>query len=550
MENKELTREELNNMSPEKLVETIISQREEIMAQQNEIKAQKDQIDIIEQKLDVLTDQIRAASLRQFGRSSEKDVLDGQMALAFNEAEATVTEETVEPDMDQVIPAHIRRRPKGKRDEDLKGIPARIEEHTLTEEKLNELFDGGYDRLEDEVYRKLDYHPAEFEVTEHHVAVYCGRKGHLIVRADHPAELLERSIATPSLAAGIMNAKYVNSIPLYRLEKEFERREMHLSRQVMAGWMMKLSERYLSLIYDRLCRDIRSHHVIHADETPVLVNRDGRKAGSKSCMWVYRSNVRDDRPAVVYRYCRTRNTDELKDFVNGFKGVIVSDGYASYHKLETDWPEDITVAGCWAHARRKFADIIKSASGSDKKKPKYTLSEYAVSQISNIYHLDNQLTDLSPDKRAKERNLTIRSSVEAFFVWAEEHRQDVTKGSNIGKALDYMLNQKKYLMAFLDDPDIPLDNNAAERSIRSFCVGKHNWHMIDTMNGAADSAMIYSIAETAKENSLKPYEYFRLLLEEIPKHMDDKGLEFLEDLLPWSEKVQETCKLEKRKTSE
>jgi len=238
------------------------------MAQKDEISTPKEQISVIEQKFDILADQIKAASLRQFGRSSEKDVLDGQMALTFNEAEAAATEETAEPDMDQVIPAHIRRGPKGKRDEDLKGIPARIEAHTLTEEKLNELFDGGYDRLEDEVYRKLDYHPAEFEVTEHHVAVYCGRKEHMIVRADHPAELLERSIAIPSLAAGIMNAKYVNSVPLYRLEKEFERREMHLSRQVMAGWMMTLSERYLSLIYDRLCSDILSHHVIHADETP------------------------------------------------------------------------------------------------------------------------------------------------------------------------------------------------------------------------------------------------------------------------------------------
>ena len=112
----------------------------------------------------------------------------------------------------------------------------------------------------------------------------------------------------------------------------------------------------------------------------------------------------------------------------------------------------------------------------------------------------------------------------------------------IGKALDYALNQKDYLTRFLDDPDIPLDNNAAERAIRPFVIGKKNWHLIDTINGAKASAVIYSLAETAKANELKPYEYFKHLLTEIPKHMNDTDLKFLNDLLPWSDRLPDNCR--------
>ena len=132
--------------------------------------------------------------------------------------------------------------------------------------------------------------------------------------------------------------------------------------------------------------------------------------------------------------------------------------------------------------------------------------------------------------------------VEAFFAWAEEHRAEVTGGSNIGKALDYALNQKRYLMEFLQDPKVPLDNNAAEGAIRPFVIGKKNWVMIDTVHGASASAIIYSIAETAKANNLKPYQYFEHILEEIPKHMDETSLDFLDDLLPWSKMLPEECR--------
>lgn len=535
MESTEISREKLNQMTKEALVDMLLRQQSEM--------------EDIKEKVDTLNDQLRLMRAMLFGRSSEKDLrketdpeVDGiQMKFVFNEAEASYQEETPEPSVEEVVKSYKRKKHTGKREEDLSGIPAKQIDHTIPDEELQTLFPEGYDRLPDEVYRKLELHPATFEVLEHHIAVYVSKKGpKKIVRADHPKELLEHSIVTPSLAAGIMNAKYVNSVPIARVEKEFERRDVRISRQVMSGWMIKLSERYLSLVYDSLKAQLLNQPVIHSDETPVCVSKDGRKAGSKSYMWVYRS-AGDDRPSVIYDYCMTRNTDHLRDFLGDYEGIIVSDGYASYHRLAKDWPERIRVAGCWAHARRQFANIIKSASGSDRKKAKYTLAQYAVDQIGQIYHLDNELKDLSPEERKKERDLTIRPIVEGYFTWAETHLEEVPKGSNIGKALSYSLNQKEYLCAFLDHPDVPLDNNPAEQAIRPFCVGKHNWHLIDTTHGAEASAMLYSIAETAKANHLKPYEYFKYLLEEIPKHMDDRDMCFLDDLMPWSDPVVERC---------
>ena len=133
----------------------------------------------------------------------------------------------------------------------------------------------------------------------------------------------------------------------------------------------------------------------------------------------------------------------------------------------------------------------------------------------------------------------MKPLVEAYFAWVKEKKADgrISEKSKAGRGLSYSINQEKYLKVFLEDGEVPIDNNASERAIRGFCVGKKNWQMIDTINGARTSAMIYSIAETAKANNLKPYDYFEYLLEEIPKHMEDTDRSFLEDLLPWSENL-------------
>ena len=138
--------------------------------------------------------------------------------------------------------------------------------------------------------------------------------------------------------------------------------------------------------------------------------------------------------------------------------------------------------------------------------------------------------------------------VEDFFAWVKEQLSQCTvpPKSKTGQGLQYLVNQELYLKVFLTNGDVPIDNSASERSIRTFCIGKKNWEMIDTVHGASASAIIYSISETAKANGLKPYEYFEYLLTEIPKHQDESSTEFLADLLPWSEKLPEYIRKPKK----
>ena len=262
---------------------------------------QQDALLEMNNKFELLLEQIRISNQERFGQSSEKIELQNQLAFCFNEAEATVAdaEEITEPTIEQVIPEHKRRvKKKGKRDEDLAAFPVRVEDHVLSPEKLQELFDGDYRKLPDEIYKKLEFHPATFEVVEHHIAVYCGNKNQKIVRADHPVELLNNSIATPSLVAAILNAKYVNSIPLYRLEQEFKRNEVNISRQVMASWVIRGCERYLSLLYDRMHKELYKSRVLHSDETPVRVAKDGRDTMTNSLLLYFTSIKRLEKPTI------------------------------------------------------------------------------------------------------------------------------------------------------------------------------------------------------------------------------------------------------------
>ena len=246
----------------------------------------------------------------------------------------------------------------------------------------------------------------------------------------------------------------------------------------------------------------------------------------------------EDRPIILYDYQPSRNLSHPKKFLKDFRGICVTDGYQVYHTLEAE-REDLTIAGCWAHSRRYFDEALKALP---KARRNDSLAYLALKQIQAIYREEKKLAEESAAKRLKHRQVIIKPMVDAYFAWVKENLPKVPAKGKTHKGLSYCINQEKYLRVFLEDGEVPIDNTAAEQSIRGFCIGKKNWVMIDTIAGAESSAIIYSIAETAKANNLKPYDYFEYLLSEIPNHMDDKNLSFLEDLLPWSEKLPDHCR--------
>ena len=527
------TEEQLNSVDKSFLIQLLLQQQEQLEAITKELHASNE-------KMQLLMEQVILGKQNRFGRSSEKmedtsqicfREVDGTI-IFFNEAEAVCDLNAAEPD-DLELKSPKQPKRKGKKEADLSGLPVRRIDHYLSEEELEAEFGvRGWKQLPDAISRKYHFVPAKVEVEEHHIGVYASKTDEHMVKADHPKTLLHGSLVSPSLGAAIINGKYVNAVPLYRLEQEFQRYGLQITRQNMANWCIRLAEEYLSVLYDHLHKVLYSYHVIQADETPVLVNHDGRKAGSKSWMWVYRSgHLYQKRQIVLYEYQQTRNASHPREFLKGYDGICVTDGYQVYHTLEKEL-EELTIAGCWVHCRRRFDEALKLVPKSYQKESNAFL---LMKQIQAIYREEGKLKDLSSDERLKQRQAVIKPLVDAFFAYLKTI--NVSKKDKFGDAVGYALNQEKYLRVFLTDGDVPIDNNASERAIRGFCIGKKNWQMIDTIHGAKSSAIIYSIVETAKANNLKPFDYVQHLLEEIPKHMNDKDCSFLEDLLPWSEKL-------------
>jgi len=534
------TKEELNSFSRETLMAVILSMQ--------------DQISQLNTNMERLIEQIADANNKRYGRSSEKlETISGQMELEliFNEAEAlTETLYVVEPAEEDVIqPRH--RKSKGKREADLKDLPVEVISHTLSEEKLQDVFGtDGWKQLPDEIYKRVRVQPAVYTVEEHHVAVYAGKDNQTIIKVDRPKDLLRNSLLTPSLAASIMNAKYVNGLPLYRISQEFLRNDIHISRQVMANWMIQCADRYLGILYDRLHKEMYRFHVLQADETPVMVTKDGRPANSKSYMWIYRTGKSyTDTPVILYEYQRTRKSDHPEEFLKDFKGIMVCDGYSAYRKLDRKNP-DIIFAGCWSHARRRFTEALKALPKTAQKNAKETVDYEAVSRIAAIYHLDNQMEGQPAKVRKMYRQANIRPLVEAFFAWAKEiqSKNQLSRGKTLD-GINYCINQEASLKAFLEDGDIPMDNNATESALRSFCLHKHTWKLIDSLDGANASAIIYSITETAKANNLNPFRYLEYVLTVLKDHQDDRDYGFIDDILPWSEKLPEICRNKAKTTN-
>ena len=536
-----LSEEQLNNLNKEALVIIAASLQDQMQSLYAQLDKANAQLADTNRQIELLTEQIRIMNQRQFGRHSESGLMEGQLTLfdSFNEAEATADAQLPDPDITEVVISSYRRKKSaGKREEDLEGLPARVFDHRIPDDELARLFPNGYKELPDEVYKRLHIIPETFIVDEHHVHVYASKDNDgTIVKAPRPVDLFRNSIATPSLVASILNGKYNNALPLERQSKAYKSNGINLSTNTMANWVIKSSDAYLSLLYERLHQLIYQNHVIHADETPVKVMRIDNariKNGKKTYMWVYRNRVTDHtHPIVLYDWQPSRRADHPREFLKDFSGIVITDGYQVYHKLGKE-REDLSIGGCWIHARRPFAEFIKSI----KESADGTIAQEAYTMITEMLHIDNDFDDLPSDDRLKQRQLILTEKVDAYFTWVKHKYTQVTNNSTIGKALAYSIHQEPYLRLFLTDGDVPMDNNSAEQAIRPFTIGRKNFVLIDSSNGARASAVIYSLVETAKANQLNVYQYFELLLTEIPKHMDDKNLSFLDDLLPWSPTVQ------------
>lgn len=515
------------------------------------------QLDTLNENIEKLIEQVRIANNYRFGRHSETmGVIDGQLSF-FDEADAAYNPNIPEPSIDEVIPARsVHRRKKGQREHDLKDLPEDIiPPYAVSKDELDAFYGAGnWKRMPDETYKRLRHEPESWTVEVHTVEVYVGTDGDHqdeFMRGNRPKDLLRNSIVTPSLLASILNVKYVNSATLCRIAAEFERNGINISRQTMSNWIINCSQKYFTPLLERMRQELLKLHVTQSDETPTQVINDGRSPGSKSYMWVHRSGeLYREQPVVIYEYQAGRDHHIPLEFYKDYRGILVTDGLAQYHLVDDKLP-DVTNANCWAHARRDFSDAVKAADKTNPATVKESVAYQALQKIGLIYNEEGKLKELSSKERLQQRKLKVRPLVEDYFAWVKQQldMNAVPPKSKTAEGLRYSINQEKYLKIFLTDGDVPIDNSASERSIRTFCIGKKNWMFHNSVNGAKASAAVYSISETAKLNNLRPYNYFKYLLTELPKLCDDEGnidTAKLDYLLPWAKELPNECRKPRR----
>lgn len=494
----------------------------------------------LQSQVNNLTEMVMLLRKEKFGPSSEKTPkqVDGQLSL-FNEAEIEADASVPEP-ISKEVKGYVRKNPKTKREEIIKDLPVReILCETAKEEQYCDHCNSPLRPIGKEVVREeLEYIPAKLQIVRYvRMSYECPRCKHteypFIKKAQTPTSLMNHSLASPSSVANVMYQKYVNSVPLYRQEKEWERMGLSLSRATMANWIIRCSQDYLMPVVEHLQKKLLERNIVHCDETPVQVlKEEGKKPQTKSYMWLYRTGDDGNPPVILYDYQPSRNGDHAVVFLKDFKGFVHSDGYSGYNKLT-----GITRCGCWAHLRRKFIEAIPKKTGTNEP---LTNAEIGRDYCNQLFEIERDLKHLSPEDRRLKRLELEKPILEAFWCWLEN--LNVLNGSALGKAVTYAKNQRKYMENYLLDGRCSISNNAAENAIRPFTVGRKNWLFADTPKGASASAAVYSIIETAKANGLNVYTYLEYLLLYMPDTDWRNYPEELDMLMPWSEDVQAECK--------
>ena len=499
------------------------------MISRAEYEAKIARIAALEHQVEVLTEAVRLAQQKRFGASSARITDEGmeQLSLLFNEAEVYVQTTESKP---VAVAAHERRKHEYTLDNLPEGVPTEVIEHRLEGEALNCPSCGNeMSEIGKEVVNKVKIKPAELIIEQHVYYSYackaCNTKNieTPVVKASREPSIIPGSFATAEAIAYIMTQKFVMGVPIYRQEQDLKRQGIQLSRQTMSNWVLTASEKLLSPFYDCLHRELLSREVLHADETTLQVlHEPGKQPTSESYIWLYRTSGDGKAPIALYEYQPDRGAKHPKEFLSGFHGYLHTDGYAGYHNL----PEEITVVGCWAHARRKFDEAMKSLP-----KGKGSSAAQGLAYCELLFKIEEGLAELPPEERYKQRLEQAKPVLDALQAWAEI--RTAAPKSALGKALNYLKEQWPYLTNYLKDGRLELSNNRAERSIKPFVIDRKNFLFANTPRGATGSAVIFSMIQTALENGLDPYRYLTWLMKTASKaHLSAE--ENLLPLLPWN----------------
>lgn len=491
------------------------------------------------ERITQLEEQFRLAQSKRFAPSSEKlkdRVFDEAEQIAGSEPDdmdAGANDDAfVLPDTGLPDPAAPTRSKPGR-----KPLPAhlprqRIEYDLPESAKVCPCCAHALHRMGEELSEQLHIE-VKASVLQHvrfkYACRHCERHAERtpVIIAPMPAQPLPGSNASAAMIATVTAGKYVDGTPLYRMAHALARADIEVGRATLANWIIRPAELHYSRLYEALRKTLLSQQLIHGDETTVQVLKEpGKTAQSTSYMWVYRSAEDCSEPVVLFDYQPGRAQQYPQAFLAGYKGLLMTDGYAAWRTLEGP-----THFGCLAHARRAFVDAFKGM-----KKPGGRAA-HALEYFKTLYQVETLAKgDLPESETRVDYTFRLRQQhsvplLESFRKWLDELAPQTLPESLLGKAISYTRNQWTYLSRYVNDGRAPIDNNVIERDIRPFCTGRSSWMFSDTVAGAKASAMIYSLMLTCRACNVEPYAYLVRVLSELPQRALDADVS---DLLPFN----------------
>ena len=459
-------------------------------------KIHRDQT-IIEQ----LTHEIAWFKRHKFAKRSEQlspeqgslldDLLDTDIAAI--EAEL----KTLNP---PAAPAEPRQQPKRA------PLPAQFPRTVIRHEPQNTQCACGcpLQRIGEDISEKLDYTPGVFTVEQHVRGKWACRQCETLIQAPVPAQVIDKGIPTAGLLAHVMVAKYADHLPLYRQEKIFGRAGLAIARSTLAQWVGQTGVQLQPLV-DALREAVLAQGVIHADETPVQMLAPGEKKTHRAYVWAYCTTPFADLKAVVYDFSPSRAGEHARNFMGQWNGKLVCDDFAGY---KASFEQGVTEIGCMAHARRKFFDL-HAANQSQ-------LAEQALQYIGQLYEVEREGRELLAAQRRQLRQDKARPIIDGLHSWMLGQRQKVPEGSAIAKALDYSLKRWAALVRYLDDGNLPIDNNWIENQIRPWALGRANWLFAGSLRSGQRGAALMTLIQSARLNGHDPYAYLKDVLMRLP----------------------------------
>ena len=295
----------------------------------------------------------------------------------------------------------------------------------------------------------------------------------------------------------------------------------------MASWLIRVCVDYLEPLYDELHKKLLLHKFLHGDGTVFKVLKEpGKPPQSQSHMWVYRTSGDAEHPIVLYNYQPDKTKERPKVFLDGFVGYLMTDGESSYHTL----PDSIIVVGCVSHVRRKFVDALKAIKNRDNRAG--SNAQIGVDYCDELFRIELEMEASSFEERHEIRSNLSKPVLEEFRKWLISVQPHIAPKSATGKAVNYALNQWKYIERYLLDGRIEISNNRCERSVKPFVINRKNFLFADSVAGARAAAVLQSLTETAKENGLNPFEYLSYVLKTAAGHNLRDNQNMVSALLP------------------